>query len=155
MFSLSLGAQNFGYINTVELFGQIPEVKEATANVETYKSQLQKKGQDMVVALQTEFQSLQQKEAQGEMSPKQLEVEAQKLEAKKLEIAKFEQDSQQKIYEKNESLFKPIRDKVQAVIDEVAAAEGFDYIFDYSTGVVIYADASTDITSKVKSKLGM
>jgi len=42
----SISAQKFGYINSQELLGQLPEVKESTANIETLKKQLQKKGQD-------------------------------------------------------------------------------------------------------------
>jgi len=43
----SISAQKFGYINSQELLGQLPEVKESTANIETLKKQLQKKGQDI------------------------------------------------------------------------------------------------------------
>lgn len=153
--ALSMQAQKFGYINTAELFQQIPEVKEATANLETYQSQLQKKGQDMVTAFQTEYQSLEKKQQSGELSPKALEVEAQKLKNKEMEIAKYQQESEKKIIEKNEALFKPIRDKIQAAIDSVAAENGYTYIFDFSMGMIIYADDSTDITALVKSKLGM
>lgn len=153
--ALSINAQKFGYINSAELFQEIPEVKEAQANLETYQSQLQKQGQAMLTAYQTEGQALQQKQQQGELSPKALEVEAQKLKNKEVEIAKFQQESEQKIMKKNETLFKPIRDKIQAAIDAVAKENGYAYVFDYSAGVLIYADASTDVTPLVKAKLGM
>ncbi len=153
--TVSLSAQKFGYLNSAELFQEIPEVKEAQANLETYQAQLQKKGQAMLTAYQTEYQTLGQKAQQGELSPKAQEVEAQKLKNKELEISKFQQESEQKIFKKNETLFKPIRDKIQAAIDAVAKENGYAYIFDYSVGVLIYADDSTDVTGLVKAKLGM
>lgn len=153
--AVSVNAQKFGYINSAELMQQIPEVKEASANIDTYRSQLQKKGQEMVVAYQTEAQALGAKQQQGELSPKALEVEAQKLKNKEVEIAKFQQESEQKIFQKNETLFKPIRDKIQAAIDAVATENGYAYIFDYSTGVLLYAEDSTDVTALVKAKMGM
>ena len=153
--TVSLSAQKFGYINSAELFQDIPEVKEAQANLETYQAQLQKKGQEMVTAYQTEGQALGLKQQQGELSPKALEVEAQKLKTKEVEIAKFQQESEQKIVQKNETLFKPIRDKIQTAIDAVAKENGYAYIFDYSVGVLIYADESTNVTALVKAKLGM
>lgn len=153
--AVSVNAQKFGYINSAELFQEIPEVKEAQANLETYQSQLQKKGQAMMTAYQTEYQALGQKQQQGELSPKALEVEAQKLKNKEVEIAKFQQESEQKIMQKNDTLFKPIRDKIQAAIDAIAAENGYTYIFDYSAGVLIYADDSTDVTALVKAKLAM
>lgn len=153
--TVTMNAQKFGYVNSAELFQQIPEVKEAQANLETYQSQLQKKGQEMVTAYQKEAQALGLKAQQGELSPKAQEVEAQKLKNKEVEIAKFQQESEQKIMQKNETLFKPIRDKIQAAIDAVAKENGYAYIFDYSVGVLIYADENTDVTSLVKAKIGM
>jgi len=153
--TVSLSAQKFGYINSAELFQEIPEVKEAQANLETYQAQLQKKGQEMLTAYQTEAQAIGLKAQQGELSPKAQDVEAQKLKSKEVEIAKFQQESEQKIMQKNETLFKPIRDKIQTAIDAVAKENGYAYIFDYSVGVLIYADASTDVTGLVKAKLGM
>lgn len=152
---LSLNAQKFGYINSQELIQAIPEVKEANANIETYRNQLLKKGEEMIKSLQTKYQGLQAKQASGEIAPKQLEVEAQTLKQEELKIAEFDQKSQQQIFEKSESLLAPIREKVQKAIDDVAAENGFEYIFDYSVGFLIYADESLNVSDKVKAKLGV
>jgi len=151
--TLSLSAQNFGYVNTTELVNDIPEFKEANANIETFAAQLQKKGQDMLKALQTKYQEVQRKQEQGEISPKQLEIEGAKLKEEETKILEFEQTSSTKIQEKSEALLKPIRDKIKAAIDAVAAEKGFDYVFDYSTGFVLYANESADISEAVKAKL--
>lgn len=148
-------AQNFGYLNTQELISQVPEVKEANSNIETYRKQLQSKYENMVTALQSKYQGLEQKQANGEISPKQLEIEAQALKSEEQTIAAFEQSSQQKIVEKSESLLKPLRDQIQTAIDQVATENGFAYIFDASTGVILYADKSVDVSSLVKAKLGL
>lgn len=152
--STAVSAQKFGYINSQLLIGQIPEVKEANANIETLKKQLEKQGQELVTSLQTKYQALERKQTQGEIAPKQLELEAQNLKQEELNIAKFQQESQQKIYEKSESLLKPIRDKIQTAIDEVAKENSYQYIFDQGVGILLYADSSTDITPMVKAKLG-
>jgi outer membrane protein len=151
----NLAAQKFGYINTAELLQNMAEVKEANANIETFRSQLLKKGQEMLQSLQTKYQDLERKQAAGEISPKQLEVEAQTLKTEESKILEFEQSSQQKIIDKSESLLGPIREKIQRAIDDVATENGYTYIFDYSTGFVLYADASTDVSSLVKAKLGL
>lgn len=153
--TLGLQAQKFGYVNTQALIQEIPEVKEANANIETYKAQLQKKGQDMIKSLQTKYQALEQKQASGEISPKQLEMEAQELKKEELKIAQFEQDGQKKMVDKSESLLKPLREKIQTAITDVAKENGYDYIFDYSMGIILYADATTDVSALVKGKLGL
>jgi outer membrane protein len=155
MISTQISAQKFGYINSQALIGQIPEVKEANANIETLKKQLEKQGQEMVAALQTKYQDLERKQAQGEIAPKQLELEAQNLKQDELSIAKFQQESQQKIFEKSEALLKPIRDKIQNAIDQVAKDNNYQYIFDEAVGIILYADKTSDITAQVKTKLGL
>jgi len=148
-------AQKFGYINSQELLSQLPEVKESTANIETLKKQLQKKGQDMVAALQQKYTSLQADQEQGRLSPVQLEQEATKLKEEESKIAQFEQTSQQKIYEKTEQLLSPIQERVNNAIKEVAQDNGYTYIFDTSLGMVLYADPGSDVSAKVKAKLGI
>jgi len=148
-------AQKFGYINSQELISQIPEVKEANANIETLKKQLQKKGQDMVASLSAKYSDLQQKQTKGELSPKQLEVEAAKLKQEEEQLAKFEQSSAEKVYQKSEELLTPIQDKINNAIKDVAAENGYTYIFDTSLGMVLYADPGTDVSALVKAKLGL
>lgn len=151
----TLTAQKVGYVDTQALIQDIPEVKEANSNIETYKTQLQKKGQEMVKSLQAEYQALERKQANGEISPKELEVEAAKLKEKEQALAQFEQSSQEKIMKKGETLLKPLRDRIQNAIDEVAAENGYAYIIDASIGVLLYADPSADVGAMVKAKLGL
>jgi len=156
MFSLSsISAQKFGYINSQELLSQMPKMKEAEANLTTLRTQLEKQAQDMVTSYQTKVQALQQKEAQGELSPKQLEVEGISLQQEQVKINQFSQESQQKIAEKQQSLIQPIMDQVQTAIDDVGKENGFQYIFDQAIGFILYADNSTDVTALVKAKLGI
>lgn len=150
-FSMSATAQKFGYINSQELISQLPEVKEANANIETLKAQLQKKGQEMIVALQTKYGKLEAD--RDNYSPKQLETEAQKLQEEEKKIAEFEQTSTQRIMTKSEELLKPIQERINTAIKAVATENGYTYIFDASLGVVLYADPGTDVTALVKSKL--
>lgn len=159
VFAFSLGsiyianAQKFGYVNTQQLIQDIPEVEEANANLENYQAQFQKKGQDMIRSLQAKYEALEQKRVSGEISPKQLEVQAEELKKEELKIAEYEKEGQKRMMDKSEALLKPLREKIQAAIAEVANENGYDYIFDFSLGVLLYADSSTDVSALVKSKL--
>ena len=151
----SVDAQKFGYINSQELIGSRPEVKEANAEIETLKTQLQKKGESMLSAYEAKAKDLQQKQANGEISPVMLETEAAKLREEETKILEYERTSQDKIAKKGEDLFKPIQDRVNQAIKDIAAEQGYTYIFDTSLGIILYADESTDVTPLVKSKLGI
>lgn len=158
LFSLLLAnqaeAQKFGYINSKALLAEMPEVKQANSNLEALQKQLQKRGQQMLTTLQTNYQELQRKEQQGELSPKQLEEEAKILKQKEEELGKFEQDMQKQLLEKENQLLQPILEKVNQAIRSVASENGYTYIFDASLGFILYADESTDVTNLVKAKLG-
>ena len=148
-------SQKIGYLNSVVLLQEIPEVKQANANLEALQKQLQKKGQGMVEELQKKYAEIQRKEQQGELSPKQMEEEAIKIREEENKIAQYEQDMQKQISEKQQTLLQPILDRVNTMIADVAKEHGYKYILDASSGVILFADDSDDITELVKGKLGV
>jgi outer membrane protein len=148
-------AQKFGYVNSAAILAEMPEVKQADANLEALQKQLQKKGQGMVEQLQKDYVAVQQKVERGELSPKQQEEEAAKLKARETEIGQFEQDMVKQIQDKRAELLQPIYDKVNQAIKDVAGENGFQFIFDFSTGILLYADESQDVSAQVKAKLNM
>ncbi len=153
--AFSASAQKIGYVNSQGLLSLMPEVKEANSNLETYSAQLSKRAEQMYQSLQTKAAALQQKRDSGEISPKQLEIELATLQQEEQKLVEFQGKSQNEIALKQNELIQPILDKVQEAIDAVAKEESFTYVFDSSQGMILYADESTDITDKVKAKLGI
>lgn len=155
----TVDAQKFGYLNSAEILSGMTEVKQADSSMEALRKQLQKKGQQMLQAYQTKLQDLQKKEQAGELSPKQIEVEAANLKKEEEKIGKFQQDMEKQIVEKQNTLLQPIFDKVNAAIKDVAAENGYNYIFDRSAqaggSTILYADETQDVTALVKGKLGL
>lgn len=149
--SFSAQAQKFGYVNSAEILAEMPEVKQADANLEALQKQLQKKGQGMVEKLQQDYLAIQQKVEQGLLSPQQQQEEGKKLETRQQEIAKFEQDMVSQLETKRNDLLKPIYDKVNNAISAVAKENGYQMIFEQ--GVLLYSEPAQDITAKVKAKL--
>lgn len=153
--TVALSAQKFGYINSQQLIQQIPQVKEAQAELETLQKQYEKELESKALSLQTKYQALGRKQEQGEISPKQFEVENAALEQERLSIAKYQQEIQGNLAQKNEDLLKPIRDKINTAINDVAKEGGYTYIFDQSNGLILYAEDSADVGNLVKAKLGL
>lgn len=153
LMTVAVQAQKFGYINSSALLVDLPEVKQAESDLEAFSKQLQKKGQDMVAKFQTDVQAFQKKVEAGELSPKQQDEEEKRLEAVRAELGKYEQDMTTQIQTKRETLLKPIYDKVNEAIKAVATEGGYQYVFDQ--GVLLYFEASSDISAAVKKKLGI
>ncbi len=152
---LFLNAQKFGFMNSAAIMAEIPEVKQADSNLKAYQEQLSKQGQQKVEALQAKYQELARKEKQGEIAPKALQEQADKLKVEEEEITKMEQDMQTQMATKREGLLQPILDKINKAIVDIAKENGYSYIFDSSAGMLLYADETTDVSTLVRAKLGL
>ena len=148
-------AQKFGYINSQLLLSEMSEVKEMRANLTALQTQLQKKGQGMLTAYQAKEADAVQRKERGEMSPVEEETILKNLQEEQKKIMEFEQDMQRQIGEKEQSLLKPILDCINTAIDQVATEDAYTFIFDSSTGVLLFADEKQDVTAAVKTKLGI
>jgi outer membrane protein len=148
-------SQKFGYCNSMALLTQMPEVKAADSDLQAFQTQLTKKGQERVKALQDAAADLKRKEEMGAISPKDLEAQTVKLREEEASIAKYEQEVYQKLAQKREELYKPLLDKVNKAMADVSAENGFNLVFDSSTQILLYAHESLDVTKMVKTKLGI
>ncbi|MEP7322073.1 MAG: OmpH family outer membrane protein [Saprospiraceae bacterium] len=153
--TLQLDAQKFGFTNSAVIMSEVPEVKQAESNLKAYQEQLTKQGQIKVEALQAKYQDLARKEKQGEIAPKALQEQSEKLKVEEDELAKLEQDMQGQLAQKREVLLQPILDKINKGIQDVAKEHGYSFIFDSSAGMLLYADEANDVTALVRSKLGL
>ena len=148
---ISVQAQKFGYVNSQSILAEMPEVKQAEANLEALQKQLEKKLQDGMAKLQKDYLDIQQKVERGELSPKQQEEEAKKLQDRQTALAQEEQGMVQQIQKKRAEELNPILEKVNTAIAEVAKEKGYQFIFEQ--GVLLYFEESQDVSSLVKAKL--
>ncbi len=146
-------SQKFGYCNSSALLASIPEVKQADSELKSFQTQLQKKGQEMVKALQDKAAELKRKEEQGDISPKDLATQNAKLEEEQGKIAEYEQEVYNKLAEKRDALFSPILERVNKAMAEVAKVQGFMFVFDTNSNALLYAHESLDVTALVKAKI--
>lgn len=148
-------SQKFGYCNSVALLTQIPEVKAADSDLQAFQTQMTKKGQERVKALQDAATELERKKEQGIISPKDYDAQLTKLKEEEDSIAKYEQEVYEKVSQKRQELYKPLLEKVNKAMSDVATENGFTMVFDSSTQVLMYAHESLDVSKLVKAKLGI
>lgn len=148
-------SQKFGFCNSVALLTQLPEVKAADSDLQAFQTQLTKKGQERVKALQDAAAELERKKEAGTVSPKDYDAQFAKLKEEEESIAKYEQEVYQKLTQKREELYKPLLDKVNKAMADVATENGFALVFDSSSQILLFAHESLDVTKLVKTKLGI
>ncbi len=155
-FATVSNAQNykFGHIDSGQLLQQMPEREQARVQLEKYAKQLE----DQMAAMQTEFESKYQQYLEQRDSLPQVLLEAKERELTDIQqrFQTFQQTAQKDLSAKEGELLQPIIEKAKKAIDDVAAENGFLYVFDMSMGAILYnSDQSVDLMPLVLKKLGV
>lgn len=152
----NLAAQNkLGYINSAELLPMMSEYKQAEKSMETYSTQKRTQLENKYTSYQTMMQSYIDGKQKGLYSPVEDENKAKEIEALQQELTQMEQEIQMDVARKNEELLVPIQERALNAIKEVAAENGYTYIFDASAGGLIHFPEQDNVMDLVRAKLGI
>ena len=147
-------AQNkLGYINSNELLSIMPESTEMQTELQSYAKGLESSLAAMQAEGEKKLADYQQNEATMSDLVKQDKV--RELESIQQRIPEFQQNAQESLAAKEQELITPILDKARKAIEDVAKEGNFTYIFDASTGNILYAAESENVLPLVKAKLGL
>ena len=154
--SVSTFAQSlkFGHIDSNKLLAIMPEKEEAQKQIQAAAAEYD----TQIKAMREEAQTLinafvEERDGLSEAVKADKTKEIQNLQTRMQEFDGFAQQALQK---KQNELLKPIFDKASAAIKAVGAENGFTYVFDISTGVILFnSNNSVDIMPLVKTKLGI
>ena len=147
-------AQNkLGYINSNELLSIMPESTEMQTELQSYAKGLESSLAAMQAEGEKKLADYQQNEATMSDLVKQDKI--RELESIQQRILEFQQNAQESLAAKEQELITPILDKARSAIEEVAKEGNFTYIFDASTGNILYAAESENVLPLVKAKLGL
>lgn len=154
----SLGAigQNykFAHIDSQKLLEVMPQRDSAAKVLEKEYKDMENILQEMQVEFNKKYQTyLNKQDSLSSLAKKSKEDELQQLQER---VQNYQQTAQQDLQKRESELMKPIMDKAKKAIDDVAKENGFIYVFDSSSGVLLYfSDKSTDLMPLVKKKLGI
>ncbi len=149
---LAVSAQKFGHINTQEVFALMPELNKVKAQMDTLQTSYESQIANMQEEYQKKIADYQKNVATLTDGVKQFRQ--QEIAEMEQRIQLFYQTAQQDIQKKQQEYLAPLHQKLTATIQEVGKENGFTYIFD-SAALVFVAPDATDISSLVKTKLGI
>ena len=153
--SAQTGAPKYGHMNLGNLLDGMPDTKAAEDSLKIFAAQLAVKDSTMTKAFEQDFLLLRKQYEARELTAIQLQERQTALEKQRQEIQAFEQKAQQDIEARRGELLKPILTKIDEAIKSVAKENGFMMIFDVSTGSMLFASETIDVTPLVKKKLGI
>ncbi|MCL2597116.1 MAG: OmpH family outer membrane protein [Paludibacter sp.] len=155
-FSAFCSAQKYAMVDVEYILKNIPAYESAKEQLDL----VSKKWQQEVDAKMQEVQTL-YKNYQTELVflsedmkvKRENEIVEKEKAAQNLKMKYFGVDGD--LFQKRESLMKPIQDDVFAAIQEIAKKQGLDMVFDKSTSMnIIYYSPKLDISDDVLQQLG-
>lgn len=142
-----------GHIDRQKLMLSLPERKSAEEKMQAFAKTLDDRLKAMGDEYQQAVAAAQAKS--GTMTETEKEMAVRDIQALEQRIQDAREKAQEDLAKQEEELLRPMVEKANAAINEVAASNSFNYIFDTSTGFVLYFDKGEDIMPLVKTKLGI
>jgi outer membrane protein len=146
-------AQKIAHINSEQLLMAMPETKamenELKKLSETYANEYQTQRNALQAKLQ-KYSAEAATQTDTENAKRQKEVEEMQQ-----RLQKYGQTADQEIQKKRFDLLKPILEKAQKAINDVAKEKGIQYVLDASPGKGLLVFEGDDLLAAVKAKLGI
>ena len=142
----------FGHVDLQALIQVMPERATAEKEFNDFQADLEEILGEMQKDLQTKYAEFDQMdETVSEIKRNAKVSEIQEIQQR---IQNYQTTAQQQLQKKNNEIMKPIYDKAQAAIAEVAKEQGLIYVFEVNS-LIYKSNQSIDILPLVKTKLGI
>ena len=149
-------AQKFAYVDTDYILNKIPEFKQAQDKLDAISADWQKEIENKYTEVDQMYRAYQQEQVllTDEMKVKREETIINKEnQAKQLQQKYFGPEGD--LYLKRQELIKPIQDKIYDAIQQLAANNKYQVIFDSSSDLImLYKNNNLDKSDKILGLMG-
>lgn len=157
LMTLPVFSQKYAYIDSEYILGNVPEYKEAQAELDRIAALWQKEIEAKFKTIDSMYKSYQVESItlpDNLKKNREEQIITAEQDAKNLQKRRFGKDGD--LFKKREELVKPIQDKVFSAIEEYAKEKGYAFVFDVSGAMtIVYADEKFDINDAILEKLGI
>ncbi|MCM1451403.1 MAG: OmpH family outer membrane protein [Clostridium sp.] len=149
-------AQKFAMVDMEYVLKNIPAYEMANEQLDQLSQRWQKEVDAMAAEAQTMYQNFLSDKVfltDEQAKKREQEIVAKEKEATELRYKYFGPDGE--LYQKRQTLLKPIQDDIYNAIKKVAEERGYQAIFDRaSSSDIIYASPRIDVSNEVLGKMG-
>ena len=153
---VAANAQKFAMVDMEYIFKNVPAYEMANEQLNQLSQRWQKEVENLSKEAETMYQTyLSEKVFLTDEQAKKREeaIVAKEKEATELRYKYFGPEGE--LYQKRQSLLKPVQDDVYNAIKKVAEERGYQTVFDRaSSSDIVYASPRIDISNEVLAKLG-
>lgn len=153
-FAAPAAAQNgpkIAYVNTQRVLAEAPAAQAAQQSFEQAMQGYQQELQKLEQELQTLVTNYQQRESMLSAAAKQ--EQQNQIRQKQVELQQRAGQLEQEAMRRQQELVGPVMEQIQSAIDALRVEGGYAIIFDASSGSIVAADPSLDLTDQVLARL--
>jgi outer membrane protein len=147
-----------GHIDSQALLTAMPESDTAQKQYDRESAEAQKTLEEIQKEFNVKYEDYLKLRNDPSTSQLILSTKEEELTTLNQRLQNFQQTAQETLNNRRIELYNPIQEKALKAVQDVAAANGFTYVFDVAPGVgsVVYKSPdSQDIMPLVKAKLGL
>ncbi len=149
---LTAGAQTkIGYINSEALMGSMPEMEKANKELQDYEQSLQNQYTDLAKEAQDKVTQFGIDSAK--LTPSMKEIKRTELVKLVSRVQNYQAEAQDNMQKAKQDKYGPIQQKAIEAIKSVAKKNGYAYVLE--AGTLLVMPPSDDILPLVKKELGI
>lgn len=147
--------QKFGHMNSGNMLELMPEVAESDKKLATLDDSLGVVLDTMTAKFKRNYDKALKAVNDGTMTKIQQSEAEQQLNEEQTKITEFQKIAQMIMTQRRQILLAPVLDRLNAAIIEVGKEKGYSFIFDVSSGSMLYINDTDDVSALVAAKLGV
>lgn len=150
------GSGKIVYIRVDTLTNQYESLQEKTKELEARAVQADQAQNERVVAFQRDAQSFQRRANSGQMSPKQIGIEQERLGGREQTLMQDAERTRQELQLEQLRLSAEFEENLLKVLEEIQDEFNYDYILSYGAGTgVLMVSETNDITAEVVKRINL
>jgi outer membrane protein len=148
--------QRIAYVDNEYILDQTPEYAAIQQKLDRLEDQWRaelRQRRDTVQKLYREFDARELLYTEEERQQKQREIAQAEQELENLRQRYFGPEGE--LFQQQRELMRPLQERILAAVEEVATSEGFDYVFDKSDVLFMFARDQYDLSNDVLLEMGI
>ncbi|HGY57127.1 MAG TPA: OmpH family outer membrane protein [Caldithrix abyssi] len=154
VFTLPTLAQKFAYVQSQRILSEYQEYVDVQNKLNEIRNGYDQEYQRMVKEYNDMIEEIDSQSLL--LSPEKKQEKMKQAQEKALAIERYKYEKlgpEGELYKKSMEFTKPIIDKINKLIADIGEQEGYDFIFDASSGALVHALPKYDITDLIIEKL--
>jgi Skp family chaperone for outer membrane proteins len=147
-------AQKFAYVQSQRILAENQEMKDVQNKLMELRNAYDAEYQKMISDYKTLLEEIDSQSLL--LSPEKKQERIKEAQSREEAIRRYEYEKlgpQGELYKKQQEFSAPIIQKINELISQIGEEEGYDFVFDASSGALVHALPKYDITEQIIERL--